>query len=109
MMADTDSNQQSNPWLQAGRLVFIALYAVTLLAALRWAVSNVQQINPDQRAVVLRMGALQRVHNAGLLFAWPQPFEQVVIVPSEERVIERHVEALLRSKRALATDAVGED
>jgi regulator of protease activity HflC (stomatin/prohibitin superfamily) len=96
----------NSPWLQASRLAFIGLYAVTVLAALGWAFSNVRQIDPQNRAVVFHMGALDRVQNAGLLMAWPQPFEQVVLLPSADRVIERHVETLLRSTNALAADKV---
>jgi regulator of protease activity HflC (stomatin/prohibitin superfamily) len=96
----------NSAWLQASRLAFLALYAVTLLAALGWAVSNVREIDPQNRAVVFRFGELDRVQNAGLLLAWPQPFEQVVLLPSADRVIERHVETLLRSPTALAADKV---
>jgi regulator of protease activity HflC (stomatin/prohibitin superfamily) len=96
----------NSPWLQASRLAFLGLYAVTLLAALGWAVSNVREIDPQNRAVVFRFGELDRVQNAGLLLAWPQPFEQVVLLPSADRVIERHVETLLRSPTALAADKV---
>ncbi|SER79603.1 Regulator of protease activity HflC, stomatin/prohibitin superfamily [Pseudomonas sp. NFACC02] len=96
----------NSPWLQASRLAFLGLYVVTLLAALGWAVSNVRQIDPQNRAVVFRFGELDRVQNAGLLLAWPQPFEQVVLLPSADRVIERHVETLLRSPTALAADKV---
>jgi regulator of protease activity HflC (stomatin/prohibitin superfamily) len=95
--------------MQAGRLVFVALYGVTLLAAWRWGVSNVQQVSPDRRAVVLRMGALSRVQSAGLLLAWPRPFEQVVMLPSAESVTERRVETLLRSARASQADISGID
>jgi len=95
-----------SPWLQASRLAFLGLYAVTLLAAVGWAVSNVREINPQDRAVVFRFGELDRVQNAGLLLAWPQPFEHVVLLPSADRVIERHVETLLRSPTALAADKV---
>ncbi|OQR35562.1 hypothetical protein BWR59_05570 [Pseudomonas sp. Bc-h] len=110
-MSEQDSTQierpvVNSPWLQASRLAFLGLYAVTLLAALGWAVSNVRQIDPQNRAVVFRFGELDRVQNAGLLMAWPQPFEQVVLLPSADRVIERHVETLLRSPTALAADKV---
>lgn len=96
----------NSPWLQASRLAFLGLYVVTLLAALGWAVSNVREIDPQNRAVVFRFGKLDRVQNAGLLLAWPQPFEQVVLLPSADRVIERHVETLLRSPTALAADKI---
>ncbi|MFG6204320.1 protease modulator HflK [Pseudomonas retamae] len=94
----------NGPWIQAGRLAFLALYAVTVLAALAWAFSNVRQIDPQNRAVVLHFGALDRVQNAGLLWAWPQPFEQVILLPAADRVIERRVENLLRSDEALKAD-----
>jgi regulator of protease activity HflC (stomatin/prohibitin superfamily) len=96
----------NSPWLQASRLAFLGLYVVTLLAALGWAVSNVREIDPQNRAVVFRFGELDRVQNAGLLLAWPQPFEQVVLLPSADGVIERHVETLLRSPTALAADKI---
>ncbi len=93
-----------SPWLQAGRLAFLALFGVTLLAALAWAFSNVRQIGPENRAVVLRLGALERLAGPGLLLAWPQPLEQVVLLPSAEQVIERRVEGLLRSEQARRAD-----
>ncbi len=108
-MSSTETVNQGNPWMQAGRLVFVALYAVALLAAWRWGVSNVQQVSADKRAVVVRMGSLSRVQNSGLLLAWPKPFEQVVMLPSAESVIERRVEALLRSARATQADISGID
>lgn len=104
--ASVERPVNQSPWLQASRLAFLGLYAVTLLAALGWAVSNVREINPQDRAVVFRFGELDRVQNAGLLLAWPQPFEQVVLLPSADRVIERHVETLLRSPTAQAADKV---
>lgn len=99
----------ANPWLQAGRIAFIALYVVTALAALGWLTSNVREIKPAQRAVVLRMGVLDRVQNAGLLLAWPQPFEQVITLPAAEAVLERRIEGLLRSERAKRADLAAED
>ncbi|MFW3894782.1 protease modulator HflK [Pseudomonas bharatica] len=92
------------PWLQAGRIGFIAVYGVTLLAALGWLFGNVREIGPESRAVVLRLGAEQRIQNAGLLLAWPRPFEQVLMLPSAGRVTERRVELLLRSEAAVKAD-----
>ena len=91
---------------EAGRLAFLGLYAVTIFAAIAWGTSNIRQIDPQNRAVVLRMGALDRIQNAGLLLAWPRPFEQVVIVPAADRVSERRIENLLRSDVALQADRV---
>jgi regulator of protease activity HflC (stomatin/prohibitin superfamily) len=104
MSASPRAGVRNSPWLQAGRLAFVALYAVTLLVALRWGFSNLRQISPENRAVVLRMGVIARTRSAGLLLAWPQPFERVVLLPSAESVIEHQVRALLRSQRATQTD-----
>jgi regulator of protease activity HflC (stomatin/prohibitin superfamily) len=92
----SDGSESANPWLQAGRLAFIAAYAILSIAALRWLSSNTQQVNPSNRAVVVRMGALHRVQSAGLLLAWPKPIEHVVLVPAAETILERQVQALLR-------------
>lgn len=108
-MSTHEQDTQGSPWLQAGRLVFVALYGIALLAAWRWGVSNVQQVSADKRAVVLRMGALSRVQSAGLLLAWPKPFEEVITLPASETIIERRVETLLRSARASQADISGID
>jgi regulator of protease activity HflC (stomatin/prohibitin superfamily) len=100
------TNELSSPWIQAGRLAYLALYAVTVLAALTWSFSNVRQIDPQDRAVVLRFGALDRIQNAGLLLAWPRPVEQVILLPAADRVLERRVANLLRSDAALQADRV---
>jgi regulator of protease activity HflC (stomatin/prohibitin superfamily) len=78
-----------NAWLQAGGLVFLAVYVVAILAALAWLKSNVREIPPQNRAIVVRFGALNRVQNAGLLLALPRPFEEVILLPSEETIIEQ--------------------
>ncbi len=98
---------QGGPWAQSGRLAFLALYAVTLLTAGAWLFSNVRQIGPDSQAVVLRFESLQRIRHAGLLLAWPSPFERVVILPAGARVIERRVVSLLRSSEAQQADYGG--
>ncbi|WNW10351.1 protease modulator HflK [Pseudomonas sp. DTU_2021_1001937_2_SI_NGA_ILE_001] len=100
----TSPRQPAGPWLQSARIGFIALYAVTVLAALGWLFGNVRSVGPESRAVVLRLGAEQRIQNAGLLLAWPRPFEQVVMLPSDGRVTERKVELLLRSDFAHKAD-----
>jgi regulator of protease activity HflC (stomatin/prohibitin superfamily) len=81
-----------NPWLQAGGLAFLALYGVALLAALAWLFSNLHQIRPENRAIVIRLGALNRVQSAGLLLAWPRPFEDVVLLPSSETILEHDMQ-----------------
>jgi len=101
-------SETGGPWLQAGRLAFVAMYVVTLVVALRWGLANVREVSPDTRAVVLRFGEIHRVQHSGLLLAWPRPIEQVVTVPAAESVIERHVQALLRSQRARNADMAAE-
>ncbi|MXN52819.1 protease modulator HflK [Shinella sp. AETb1-6] len=86
------TGSEDSPWLQAGRLGFRILYAVTVVAALAWTVSNIREIGPDNQAVVFRFGAVQRLQQAGLLFAWPRPFEDVVLVPAPDRVLEQPVQ-----------------
>jgi regulator of protease activity HflC (stomatin/prohibitin superfamily) len=97
MKARDKGFDRDSPWLQAGRVGFNALYVVTFLAALAWAVSNIREVGPENQAVVFRMGAMKRVQNAGLLVAWPRPFEQVVLIPSPDRVLQWRVQALLRA------------
>lgn len=87
-------------WQQATRLAFIGLYTVTLLAGLAWLLGNVRQVAPQDRAVVTRFGAIERVAGAGLLLAWPQPFEQVAMVPGPERVLQWQVQGLRRDPAA---------
>jgi regulator of protease activity HflC (stomatin/prohibitin superfamily) len=108
-MSITTENDKSSPWLQAGRIAFIALYIFTLLAAARWVLSNVREVGPDQRAVVARMGALQRVQQSGLLWAWPRPIEQVILIPAAESILEHHVQNLLRSPQAIQADTMAYD
>lgn len=98
------TSERDSPWIQAGRLTFLALYGVTVLAALAWAFSNVRQIDPQERAVVMHFAALDRIQTAGLLLAWPQPFEQVILLPAADRVLERHVVNLQRSEAALKAE-----
>jgi regulator of protease activity HflC (stomatin/prohibitin superfamily) len=56
-----------------------------------WAGSNIRVVPPDARAAVLRLGAVTRIEGPGLLLAWPQPIEQVVLLPGADRQIEQKV------------------
>ncbi len=76
------------PWTQAIRLAFRATFGLVLAAALAWPFTNITEVQPDSRAVVLRLGRVVRVQGAGLLLAWPRPFERIVLLPSAERQIE---------------------
>jgi regulator of protease activity HflC (stomatin/prohibitin superfamily) len=99
----------ASPWLQAIRITFIAFYACTLFAAARWLTANVMEVGAGNRAVVLHFGAIAREQASGLLWAWPQPIDQIVLVQSAETVMERHVQALMRSQAASDADAMAYD
>ncbi len=88
------AGQATGPWAQAIALAFRVVFGLVLLAACAWPFSNIRQVSPDSRAVVLRLGRVVRVQGSGLLLAWPRPFEQVVPLPSAERQIEFSFEPL---------------
>ncbi len=80
--------EPAGPWAQAIALGFRVLFGLVLLAALVWPFTNIRQVQPDSRAVVLRLGRVVRVQGPGLLLAWPAPLERVLLLPSAERQIE---------------------
>jgi len=90
---------------QAVRLVSLLLSAIMVLASVGWATSNIREIAPQNRAVVLRLGALDRVQESGLLWAMPAPFEKVVLLPDAATVLERQINSLLRSPAAQTGEA----
>jgi regulator of protease activity HflC (stomatin/prohibitin superfamily) len=92
------------PGAQAVRLAFWFIVAIALLAAGVWATSNIRRIPADSRAVVMRFGAFVRTQDAGLLLAWPQPFEQVLLIPGSARVMEQRITSLERDSRARASE-----
>ena len=83
-----DRDAVDGVWAQSAKIAFRFLYVVVAVIAAGWAVSNIRQVQPDSRAVVLRFGSVVRVQGAGLLLAWPRPIEQVVMLPSADRQIE---------------------
>ncbi|HEY1736795.1 MAG TPA: hypothetical protein VGG12_09115, partial [Methylovirgula sp.] len=87
-----DRAEANGVWAQSAKIAFRFLFAAVAVIAAGWAVSNVHQVQPDSRAVVLRFGNVVRQQGAGLLIAWPQPIEQVVILPSADRQIEFHID-----------------
>ncbi|NYH16076.1 SPFH domain-containing protein [Paraburkholderia bryophila] len=97
------------PGAQAVRLSFWFVAAIAVLAACAWASSNIQRIPADSRAVVLRFGAFVRTQDAGLLIAWPRPFETTLLVPGSARVLEQRIQSLERDPRARDADAHSPD
>lgn len=99
-MSTRDTFPALGPGAQAVRLSFWFVAALAVLAALLWATSNVRRIPADSSAVVTRFGAYVRSQGAGLLVAWPRPFETVLLVPGSERVLEQRIVSLERDPHA---------
>jgi len=78
-------------WAQSAKIAFRFLFVAVAVIAAGWAVSNMRQVPPDSRAVVLRFGSPVREQRAGLLIAWPKPIEEVVLLPSADRQIELRI------------------
>jgi regulator of protease activity HflC (stomatin/prohibitin superfamily) len=83
-----------SPLSSAIRTAFRFLYVVVAVLALGWLGSGLRQVEPGSQAVILRFGAIDRVQGAGLVIAWPRPFEEVVLVPSRERQLSLEIGAL---------------
>ncbi len=92
------------PFAEAGVIIFYLLFAATAIAALGWLFSNVCLVPAASRAVVLRLGALDRVQGPGLLLAWPAPIDQVVLVPAREQLQEQRIQSLARAPQARQAD-----
>ncbi len=75
-------------WAQSAKIAFRFLFVAVAVIAFGWTVSNIRQVPPDSRAVILRFGTVVRQQGAGLLLAWPRPVEEVVLLPSADRQIE---------------------
>ena len=103
-VSDAVAAEPAGPWAQSIRLAFTVLFGLVLLAALAWPFTNVRQVQPDSRAVVLRLGRVVRVQGAGLLLAWPKPFERVVLLPAAERQIEFTFDPVRPAADAYADD-----
>lgn len=92
MPAAKEGAEPAGPWAQSAKLAFRFLFLAVCLAAIGWAVSNFRQVPPESRAIVYRFGSIVRQQGAGLLMAFPQPIEQVVLLPSEDRQIEFRID-----------------
>jgi regulator of protease activity HflC (stomatin/prohibitin superfamily) len=108
MSHDADTSRLG-PGAQAVRISFWFVVAIAALAACAWVTSNVRRIPAESRAVVMRFGALARTQDAGLLIAWPRPFETVVLVPGRASVLALPVQSLEREPRARAADSASSD
>jgi regulator of protease activity HflC (stomatin/prohibitin superfamily) len=82
------------PVLQSAAIGFRAVYIVTALLGVLWLCSNFRIISSDSQAVVMRFGRIVQTRQAGLLLAWPRPFEQVRMLPGPDRQLSHPVAAL---------------
>ena len=89
---DTDGHegalQEIGPLGQSVAITFRFLFLTACLIAAGWLVSNFRQVPTDSQVVVTRFGQIARVQGAGLLLAWPRPFEQEILLPAAARQIE---------------------
>ena len=53
---------------------------------------NIRQVPPDMQAVVMRLGAIDRVQQSGLVIAWPRPIERVMLVPGPAQQMRQQIE-----------------
>ena len=97
--------ESEGAWAQSLKLSFRFLFIAVFALGLAWAFSNVRIVPPDSRAIVLRFGNIAREETAGLLLALPQPFEQVVILPSADRQLEYKVKAYQGSSMIIVSAA----
>jgi regulator of protease activity HflC (stomatin/prohibitin superfamily) len=84
--------EPSGAWAQSAKLAFRFMFLAVILAAVGWFFSNIRQVPPESRALVYRFGQLVRQQGAGLLLAWPQPVERIVILPSQDRQLEFRID-----------------
>ena len=83
----------SGPLAQSIDIGFRAARVAIAVLALGWATMNIRQVPPDMQAVVTRFGVIDRVQQAGLVVAWPRPFEQVLRAPGPAQQMTQHIEA----------------
>ena len=76
------------------RTTFRFLYVVVAILAVVWLGSGIRPVEPGMQAVIFRSGAIDRTQTAGLVLAWPRPFEEIVLVPGAERQLSLEVTSL---------------
>jgi regulator of protease activity HflC (stomatin/prohibitin superfamily) len=90
---DKDDDTSGGAWAQAIALSFKFLFLVVAILGIGWLVSNCRIVRPDDRAIVIRLGAVVREVGAGLLIAAPKPFETVMILPSADRQLAFEIQS----------------
>jgi regulator of protease activity HflC (stomatin/prohibitin superfamily) len=79
---------------QATTLSLRFLLLLVLIGTAAWLVSGIRRVEPGAWAVVSRFGRIDRDQGPGLLFAWPQPIEQVALTPGPAQQIAQTVDRL---------------
>ncbi len=104
-MTGEKDNALAGPLAQSIDIGFRAARFAIAILALGWATMNVREVPPDMQAVVTRLGAVDRVQQAGLVVAWPRPFERVLLMPGPAQQMTQRVEENASAAPAL-DDAV---
>lgn len=99
--ADVDDT----PVAQSLRIGFWGLRLAMLALFAYWATSNIRTVSPDSQAVLVRFGAIVGVRDAGLVLAWPRPFEDVVLVPTPQRQLLLHIDGATPTSAATVDPA----
>jgi modulator of FtsH protease HflK len=94
----------NGPLAQSVGIGFRVLQAAIVLLAIGWACSTVRQVPADRRVVVLRLGHVDRVQEAGLVVAWPRPIETITLLPGRDREIALKLESGNDSAPSSETD-----
>jgi regulator of protease activity HflC (stomatin/prohibitin superfamily) len=102
-----DRSEVDGAWAQSARIAFRFLFIAVAVIAAGWGVSNIRQVPPESRAVVLRFGSVVRQQGAGLLIAWPRPIEEVVTLPSGDQQIEFEISRFDSAGRIYHTSVGG--
>ena len=95
------------------RTVFGALRVVMVVVIVALVFSNTRFLRQNQRAVILRFGRVvgtgaDRERKPGLVFAWPQPIDEIVVVDAARaQVIEVDDFMYRRSAREGGTETLG--
>jgi membrane protease subunit HflK len=76
----------------AFKTVFTALRVLMIIVLVALVFSNTRFLQQNQRAVILRFGKAVgpgggRAYGPGLVFAWPEPIDEIIVVDAERRQV----------------------
>jgi regulator of protease activity HflC (stomatin/prohibitin superfamily) len=84
-MSQASPDVPDTPLGQSVGIAFTVLFVVVGLLGVGWLASGAVAVPAGERAVVLRLGNIDRELQPGLSAALPRPFEEVVLVPGPDR------------------------